>query len=181
GEFYLQVGNCATTLTPFVLDSNPSNFTLKNKDCSTIASIRKYMVRVYYISSCNVCGSDTIPTLKTAEFLNGAFTIPPLVEGIENLQVEYGLDTDAGAGDKSGAGAPDCYTSNPSAVPVAEAAACTDAGYDLAAATPLTNWSNVVAARINVLSRNLAPTGGWLDTRTYNLGLGATAIGPAND
>jgi len=179
-EFYIQVGNCATVATPFVLDTNPASFTLTNKDCATASTIRKYMVHIYYLSSCNDCTSDTTPTLKVAEFVNGAFQITPLVEGIENLQIEYGIDTDGASADTSGAGAPDCYTSDPSAVPAAEAAACVSAGYDLTTATPLVNWGNVVAARIHVLSRNLVPTAGWVDSRTYDLGLGVTA-GPAND
>ena len=179
-EFYLQVGNCATVVTPFIMDSNPSSFTMTNKDCATVSSVRKYMVHIYFVSSCNDCSVDTTPTLKVAEFVNGAFTITPLVEGIENLQIEYGLDTDAGVGDKSGAGAPDCYTANPSAVSAAEAAACPGAGYDVTTATALTNWSNVVAARIHILSRNLVPSAGWTDIRTYKLGAD-TVVGPAND
>lgn len=92
GTTYLQVAQCNTeTANPFVLGS--SGFTLHKKDCVTSASLRKYIVRIYYISSCDVCGTDTIPTLKVVEFVDGVRTLVPLVEGIEHLQFEYGIDS----------------------------------------------------------------------------------------
>ena len=51
-----------------------------------------------------------------------------------------------------------------------------------AAATPCTaaNWSNVTAAKIYVLSRNLEPSQGYTDDKAYSMGLsGATSA--AND
>ena len=52
------------------------------------------MHRIYFISDCNECGKDTIPTLKVAEFINGSMVISPLVDGIDDLQFDYGIDMD---------------------------------------------------------------------------------------
>ncbi|MEK6592717.1 MAG: PilW family protein [Pseudomonadota bacterium] len=176
GEVYFQSSSCAPLAPPpeaaFVIGTG--GFTLQQKDCATAALLNKYMVRVYYVSSCNVCApSDNIPTLKVAEYFLGAMTITPLVEGIQNMQVEYGIDMDNDGG-------PDCYISNPDLPAAGEIATCINpAGY-WATATAIQNWSNVMTVRINILARNNEPSGDWSDTRTYNLGLAGTA-GPFND
>ena len=173
-EVYFQVLNCSVPagLPDFIINTNSSSpFILPKNDCATTESIQKYMVHIYFVSSCNVCSggsADTIPTLKMAEFVAGAFVITPLVEGIDNLQIEHGLDT-------NNDGAPDCYTSNPNAASAAEYAACPSAGYDITSgANIVRNWSNVVATRIHILARNVDATAGWVDNRTYDLGPGVT-------
>jgi type IV pilus assembly protein PilW len=164
-EAYLQVSTCANDTLPFAAASGASaaSFPLMQKNClsSNLAPLRKIMQRVYFVSTCNACGTDTIPTLKMAEYLNGEMVITPLVEGN---------------------GSPDCYTSNPGSPPAAQIAAAvcpqTTPPYDWTAA--MTNWTNVMAVRIHVLARNTAGSGGWTDARTYAMGL-ATDAGPFND
>lgn len=174
-EVYFQSSFCVATPMPTAFVIGTSGFDRQLKDCATAAPLNKYMVRVYYVSSCNVCSpSDDIPTLKVAEYVLGAMTVTPLVEGIQNLQVDYGIDMDAD-------GAPDCYISNPDSPAAGETAICTNpAGY-WAAATAAQNWSNVVSVRIYVLARNSSPSSGWTDTRTYDLGLAGTYTPPAGD
>jgi type IV pilus assembly protein PilW len=136
GTTNLQVSQCTTDTVPFVLGTG--GFTLHKRDCSNLAVQRAYLVRIYYISTCDECGSDTIPTLKVVE--NGGAP-KPLAEGIENMQFEYGLDT-------NGDGSPDSYT-----------------------ATPLTvNWPDVMAVRASLLARNIEPTVGYQDSKKYYLG-----------
>jgi type IV pilus assembly protein PilW len=86
------------------------------------------------------------------------FTLTPLVEGIENLQIDYGIDTD-------GDGAPDSYTT----------------GTYSSGTTAMTtsDWANVVATRVSLLARNNEATAGYTDTKTYTLG--STTIAAAND
>ena len=148
---YLQVSSCNTdaAAAPFVLGT--SGYNLRQKDCATLAVLRPYIVRIYYISSCTVCGSDTIPTLKVREIIGGIASTIPLVEGIQNMQFDYGIDT-------SGDGAPDDYDNDPDAA----------------------DWPNVMAVRINLLARNNDPTTNHKDTKTYGLG-GAGTVGPFND
>lgn len=148
GTNYLQVSRC-NVMTPFVMGT--SGFTLQQKDCATPALLRKYIVRVYYVSSCDVCGTDTIPTLKVVELMNGNKNTIPLVEGIENMEFDYGIDN-------TGDGSPDVYTTSPA----------------------VSDWQNVMAVRVNLLARNNGITAGYQDTKTYNLG-GAGTVGPFND
>lgn len=139
GTTYLQVSQCNTSATAYVLGT--SGFTLQQKDCSATAPLRRYSVRIYYISSCDQCGTDTMPTLKMQEFVDGAKTTLPLVTGIENMQFDFGIDNTAD-------GSPDTYTASPAE----------------------TDWKNVMAVRVNLLARNNDPTPGYVDNRSYQLG-----------
>lgn len=157
---YLQVSRCDQdpSVSPFVMAT--SGFSLRQKGCLTPALLRKYIVRIYYVSTCNVCGTggDTVPTLKMVEFTDGALTgaLPtlPLAEGIEDMQFDYGVDT-------TGDGAPDSYTRTPAAG----------------------QWKDVMAVRVNVLARNNDPTVGYVDAKSYRLSGISTvaAVGPFAD
>jgi len=185
-EVYFQGSSCASLTPPPVFVFGTGSFTAQLKDCATAAPLNKYMVRVYYVSSCNVCSpSDSIPTLKVAEYVLGAMTVTPLVEGIQNLQVEYGIDMDNDGG-------PDCYISNPDNPAGAETAPAVcpqpatayewDPAVRAAAVPPLSpHWDNVVTVRIHVLARNNDTSSGWTDTRTYDLGLAGTYTPPDGD
>ncbi len=185
-EYYLQRSGCETDTVPMVYSNTASAFTLHNKaavaggTCSTSSSaeLRKYVERSYYVATCDVCsgtGADTTPTLKIAEFVNGAINVSSLVTGIEDVHYSYGVDLDNN-------GSPDCYVDNPSdtsAVPATCATAVTAAAYPWTASATA-NWANVTAVRVNLLSRNLDNTAGWTDTRSYDLG--RTAVnGPYGD
>jgi len=108
GGVFLQASLCnnsselgSSTPTDFYnLDSDPTKLTRHMRDCSTVAGtgtaavVRRYLVHIYYITN-NDNPGDGIPTLKRAE-LGGpdkglVFTEVPLVEGIENMQLEYGM------------------------------------------------------------------------------------------
>jgi type IV pilus assembly protein PilW len=168
GDAYLQAGGCGTQFTAgnyYVLDTNVGNLNLLQKDCATAAPLYQYRTHIYFIANDDQPG-DGVPTLKRVELGAGVFTIVPLVEGVENLQLEYGIDTLA-------IGTPGVYTADPSSFNGCAPAAC------------VSNWRNVVAVRINVLARNLTPTQGYSDTKTYTLGLNfagaANIFGPFND
>lgn len=175
-QVYLQANadpnNSGNPLIAVATGTPQSVFTLKNRDGTDFAPIRKYHVHIYYIAPCSVpagggtdCtganddGGSPIPTLKRLELTvdsTGA-TLDmyqvPLVEGIENLQIDYGIDS-------NGDGVPDgAYVSAPAAV---------------------TDWVNVVAVRLNVLARNTEPSPGYTDDKTYDMGVaGSVAPGGA--
>ncbi|HEY0845915.1 MAG TPA: PilW family protein [Noviherbaspirillum sp.] len=158
----------------FALDANTAALTMHKKDCTTLASLRRYRTHIYFIANNNE-GSDGIPTLKRAELGgtggNTAFTIVPLVEGIENLQLEYGIDTDAKG--SANAGSPNAYTTDPDTYDTCVGQAC------------LEHWRNVVAVKLHLLARNTDRSVGYTDTKTYTLGLdadnAAKTVGPFND
>lgn len=152
----------------------PAPFTLTNTSGSTTtaARIREFWVRIYFVSPCSTMANGAtcqasddngspIPTLKMLDVTGentgtGALPAPiPLVEGIDNLQFDYGLD---GNGD----GYPDSYTTSP---------------------VTATDWSNVMAIRVNVLARNTETTMGFADSKTYSLSgiAGTPAVGPFSD
>lgn len=156
GPTYLQVSQCSKSATPFVLGTG--GFSLLQKDCLTPANLRSYIVDVYYISTCDLCTppADNIPTLKMVQAGPAATpSMPiPLVEGIDNMQFDYGIDN-------TGNGAPDSYTATPTAA----------------------NWQNVMAVQVNLLARNNDITPGYQDPRTYRMSVvsGVAVAGPFTD
>ena len=142
----------ATNTDYFVLalEGSPSPYVKHKKNCTAIADVRRFRTHIYFVAN-NDVGSDGIPTLKRAELGAGAFTIVPLVEGIDNLQLEYGIDT-------TGDGVPDAWTADPSIYNSCAGVAC------------MTNWRNVVAVRLNLLARNTEASGSFTDNRVYTLG-----------
>lgn len=145
----------------YALDTDPAALTRHKRDCDqsagsgTLAAIRKYETHIYFVANNDNAG-DGIPTLKRAELGNSggvvALTVVPMVEGIDNLQFEYGIDT-------NGDGVPDLYAANPA---TANGCAAADCAAD--------NWRNVVTVKLNVLARNTEATFGFTDTKSFVLG-----------
>lgn len=168
GKPYLQATQCNTDVDAYVVGPfGGTAFPLMRKDCATPAALREYVVNVYYISANNGAGQD-IPTLMRLELTGSTMAQVPLVEGIEEMTVEYGIDED-------GDGQPDAYTADPSLHAYAGCEVCTAAH----------NWSNVMTAKFHVLARSPEPSPGHVDTKRYALGHDAAgdaiAIGPKND
>lgn len=154
------------------LDTNIANLNRTKRDCSpaNLADMRQYLVHIYYIAS-NDQGTDGIPTLKRVELTATggaiAFSAPvPLADGIENMQLEYGIDT-------SGDGAPDAFTADPDSYNGCAGAAC------------VLNWRNVMSVKINLLARNTSQSRDFTDSHNYVLGLKAdgspNAVAASND
>jgi len=147
----------------YALDTAIGNLTRHTKNCTTLAPQYQYFTRIYFIAN-NDKPSDGIPTLKRAELGNvalpGGFTVVPLVEGIEDMQFEYGLDNPL-----SPTGVPFVYTADPD-------------GYNSCSSTTTPTcsayWQNTVAVRIHLLARNKTPTAGYSSTKTYSMGLNAS-------
>ena len=123
-------------------------------NCTVAAQLRPYVIYMYFV------GTDDV--LKRAEFVNGTgmSNVTALVDGIENLQLEYGVDTTV-----PGDGNADTYTASPATVAA---------------------WTNVVSVQVNLLARNteVSPDykGSALEaSKTYNLGPSAGSVGPFTD
>lgn len=178
--FYFQSSNCSDTPTEsaYVMSNVPTAFTLHTvkpagspPSCMNggLTPVRQYIVRIYYIATCNDCtgSGDGIPTLKLVELTPGStvcstdpavscgsMTTVSISEGIENLQLEYGIDTDSN-------GVPDSYSTAPAAA----------------------DWKNVVGVKIFLLARNTEITGDYVDSKTYSLASDGSALTgtPFND
>lgn len=170
---YFQTTLCNTelianpsTINHFVISDNNADFILTKRNCTSKADLRKYITRIYFIANNNIAG-DGIPTLKRAELTATNMTIVPLVEGIEDMQFSYGLDT-VGAD-----GVPDVYTAKPETYNGCAGAACVE------------NWRNTMTVSITLLSKSTEKTPNYKDTKTYILGKNAAnaeqSLGPFND
>jgi type IV pilus assembly protein PilW len=104
----------------------------------------EYRPRIYYIRNYSIAPDDGIPTL-CRKVLGVGDPVPVetecVAEGIENLQIEYGLDPDRN-------GAVNHYVADPT----------------------LDEMQQVVAARISILARTVQPDRDYTDTRTYQVG-----------
>ncbi len=168
GKPYVQSSLCNTETTPTVVGLfGTTAFPLTRKDCTTPAALREYVVNVYFISANNRAGQN-IPTLMRLELTGSTMAQVPLVEGIEEMNIVYGIDND-------GDGQPDAYTADPTSYTYGGCTVC----------TAVNNWSNVVTAQLHVLARSLDRSPGYSDTKTYSLGPDAAGnaitVGPPND
>lgn len=159
-----ELGSTSTNYSTnyYALDTAVGNLTRHTKNCSTTAPMYQYFTRIYFIAN-NDKPLDGIPTLKRAELGNpaapGGFTIVSLVQGIEDLQIEYGLDNPLAT-----TGSPMVFTADPDS-------------YNTCSTT--TNptctayWRNTVATKVNLLARNITATPGYSSAKTYSMGLNA--------
>jgi len=116
--------------------------------------IFEYRAHVYYLRPCSrpngggpICTGaaddlgQPIPTLARQELIGSAMTEVPLVEGIERLDLRFGIDT-------NNDGVPNTFTATPAA----------------------TDWANVVAVRVTLLARAPTITAGFSDAgKQYDL------------
>lgn len=162
-----QLGS-GSTADYYALDTTAAPLDRLQRDCTTAAAIRRYLTHVYYLAD-NDRDGDGIPTLKRAELgADGAvlgYSTVALVNGIDDLQFEYGLDTSAD-------GVADRFAANP-------ATGCADA------ACAVANWRQVVSVKLSLLSRNIETTQGYTDAMQYKLGRDADGeeivVGPKGD
>lgn len=152
---------------------------------TTPAPLRRYIVRIYFISPCSepvlTCptGSTQLPTLKRIELGAGTFPakdsagkdiVEVIAEGIEDLQVDYGVN---------------CYTNGTyldgsanSYVPYVPVP------YSLTSPACADSWQDVVSTKIYLLARNIDKSLDYKDKRQYQLGLkddGTPDIRPPKD
>jgi len=102
--------------------------------------------RVFYIRKYSESVSDAIPTLCEQYLEGNAMTSRCLAEGIEELQIEFGIDSDAD-------GVVNQYKSAPTSADMA----------------------NAVAARVYLLVRSIDTVPGYTNAKTYQLGQRAVA------
>jgi type IV pilus assembly protein PilW len=132
---------------------------------TTIADTRKYHVHLYFIAPCSrgsgandICVDgvdDEIPTLKRLELTQDGGTtvmdIVPLVEGIEFMKFEYGIDDNPSTVNDvtglQGDGVPDTYVTSPS----------------------VAQMSQIVSVKVHLLARSPDETTGFADAKQYTL------------
>ena len=161
GEIGIQASSCNNTselgsgnvANYYKVSSSASDFTLTQKNCTTAADVRKLLVRIYYIAQNDKAG-DGIPTLKRAELSGSSFNVVAIAQGVDNMRIEYGLDT-------GGTGVPSVYTPSPDLY-----LSCSNTTSPTCAG----QWASVVTAKIYLLARNADSSAGFSDQKTYTLG-----------
>jgi type IV pilus assembly protein PilW len=104
-----------------------------------------YFIHTSTNSDPNKCtGSAAIPSLYRLGLRNGALASEEIAYGVDQFQVQYGLDTN---GDDS-----------------------VDSYVDAPAASNTTSWGQVIAARIWILVRAECPETGYTNSNTYAIG-----------
>lgn len=157
GEIYAQAAGCKTDLEQykdFSIAVGTGAFALQKKGCTAAADTYRFETRIYYITN------ETVPTLRLLTLSGSTSTNEPLVEGIQDMRVEFGRDTGTdGVADEfrkcklgAGAGTDPCSTSE---------------------------WANMMAVRLHLLARNTSISPGYSDTKTY--ALGGVTVGPFTD
>ncbi|NCF27480.1 MAG: hypothetical protein GWP69_08855 [Gammaproteobacteria bacterium] len=107
-------------------------------------------VRYYVGDNGNGPGGEVYPSLYRTIITPGALTESnqELFEGVEFMQILYGVDT-------SGNGIPDSYVRSGDA--------------PLSTADPAGNWANIVSVRISIVVRTIDQYGREIDTNTYTV------------
>jgi type IV pilus assembly protein PilW len=166
GNFHLQVEACFVPGDDdaplpgidYALDAidGAPDFTVfehRQRDCDATASlaarapIYRMLNRVYYIND-----NDQ---LVRADLVADEYELTPLVDGIETMRLEYGMDRD---GDGQIDDDVNGYVLDPT----------TDYSTDPPTDDVFTEgWSDVVMVRVSVVVRNTEPSAGFTDTRDY--------------
>jgi prepilin-type N-terminal cleavage/methylation domain-containing protein len=106
----------------------------------------EYYSRIYFVRNFSKTAGDSIPTLCLAELIDDQMQSNCYVEGIEDFQLEVGIDSN----DDS---VPDHFETTPTSAELNEA----------------------VVVRVYLLVRSVNPIGGYLNSKAYNLGGKAVA------
>lgn len=175
-NMYLQASNCSFEATrfsiaPYASGTAAADFPRMGLACSAsqVSRLRRYITRIYYVATCNeTCGTandDGIPTLKVVELdVDPSDSVLKMLEpqvlvpGVDHLHVEYGIDS-------SGDGNVDAYQQSSSAPTISAPFA----------------WQNVMSVKVHAILRDLDPTTGFADNRTYTLGSRAVTFTAASE
>lgn len=141
-QYHLQVAACQSESPGTILLANTEaalNKQTRKCDSTLLAPRYRYLNHIYYVNQ-----DDQLVRAELSG--NNAYVVTPLVDGVERVNFEYGIDT-------TGDGVPDEFSSSPSASPLA-----------------IAQWEDVVVVRIWVLTRNTQTSPNHEDTNTYSLG-----------
>lgn len=112
----------------------------------------RYDPEIYWVRSYAVTAGDNIPTLCRKYLQDGKVVTEAIAQGIEDLQVEYGID-------QNGDGFADQYVADPTAA----------------------QMSLVISARIYILARSNEPDLNYLNDQTYQYSNSAIAPADPQD
>ncbi|MCB1690883.1 MAG: PilW family protein [Halioglobus sp.] len=150
-SFHLQVNACSADggaddikiSSKFISDI--TDFDFQNRDCTTAAPIYRYLSRIYYVNP-----DDQLVRAELTSEAEDVFEYveTPLVDNVELLRLEYGLDTDGNDGEEDLPADPsDPYPEVPN-----------DA-----------RWSDVVRVKVSLMVRSQEASAGFRDEKIYTI------------
>lgn len=162
GELYIQSrtnDHVLATATGSETAGSPGAFDLEKRDSTAPAEIRKLRVDIFFVSP----DADDTPILTRLSLQQDGgglgWVEAPLVAGIEQFQLDYGMDyDDNGVIEDSASGAGDAYVTAP----------------------PAGNLDDVLSVKVHLLSRTIEPVAGYSDQKVYDMGA-MGAFDPADD
>lgn len=184
-EIFIQASLCADEIagSPYAFGRTgaapfDAPFTLTQRDCATPAEKRRFASYIYYIRDYAVDADDGIPTLVRSEFgrVGGAFVYQPpvpLIEGIEGLWVELGVDSESITGDPvdnsvavvwEDEDSKERATNRGDGIPDGDFIRCDPCD-------DVNELMNVTAVKVYVVARSRERTPGYTDNKTYSVGL----------
>jgi len=189
-SLYFQSSQCGSQASSSFELATSGFTTLLRRDCATPALRRGFISDIYYVRDFAQTQGDGLPTLARSRFGLGADGVTlgqqpaqALIEGIESMRVELGIDTLS----KTGAAidyskAVDWADSAVRTTPRNRGDGSPDGAFvhcTGAAGCTADQLINVVAVQVHLLARSPETSPGHTDTRTYQLG--AATLGPFND
>ncbi len=138
-QWYLKVDGFGDSLAWVYIDSG--DFDTADVGTDTEVDYWEYYTNIFYVQNYSNTAGDNIPSLCTERLSGNIVTKQCLVEGIEDMQIEFGIDTDAD-------GVANQFKSAPTS----------------------TEMATAVAARIYLLVRSIDSVAGYTNSKTYSLG-----------
>jgi len=177
----MQTGDGSAITSTGTATGGTATITYRSSSGALIAGpINQYYVDIYFVAPCsvpadgsNICTGATddqghpIPTLKLLQLgLDGsgnlAFNTITIAEGIQAMKLEYGIDTTPASTNSItghvGDGVPDCYIPN-----------------SATASLTASNFTNAVAVKVFLISRNTTTTKNFTDNKYYPVATSGTA------
>lgn len=204
GTPYLQVSTCPDGAVDALPPQPPgfiaratttsADFNLHSLGCTpttpgAVASVRRLLTRIYYVSKCNDCSNnldndstttgDGIPTLKMLELgipssggTTLAMNLRTIAPGVDNMHLEYGIDTtDDGSIDAW------VVSNNDPRQTGTTGTAVTGMRLD---GSGENRWEDVMAIKLFLISRDNKKTNGYTDTKSFILGTKTVAAAGDN-
>ncbi|MEH6570083.1 MAG: PilW family protein [Halioglobus sp.] len=138
-QWYLRIGNYGEQKSWFY--SGTSGFPQESLGVSSVTDYWEFYTQIYFIRRYSIVPGDGIPTLCLAMLARDGMDSECLVEGVEDLQLEFGVDT-------SGDGVPNKFMNQPAAIDIERS----------------------VVARVSVLLRGIREIAGYTNSKSYVIG-----------
>lgn len=180
GQLYLQTSRCDGE-APYVLSD--SGFVLHKRNCTALDEKRRWINNIYYLRSYAVTPGDGIPTLMQSSFDALAQQVAiPMVEGVEAMRFELGVDNVGDGGPVNYAQAVDWGPASSQIIkntPKYRGDGAADSVCTSATPCTLDDMVNTVVVKAYLLVRELEPSAGYSSDKTYRLA--GTTFGPYGD